>query len=224
MPHIGIPMVCFSDIPDSFISPHKNKYGPYGIALSKEWGIAKGITPVTYIHSNSNNYSSLQTLMEIFEKNSGAIRENDFMEKTEFNGKENKFYKMYGEVMKFENAFANLLFLFKPYSGDDFLEKNVCFYDEREWRFYPSGINPAFLPRESYIGENGKLVLQRDYRESLDYVKECYTLKFLHSDIKSIFVQTNEEKEKLIDKIGNSYIIQVGIPIESIPGNHEYNN
>lgn len=136
--HIGIPMVCFSDIPRKFIEPHKNKYGPYGISISKDRGIKNGITPVAYIHKNSLNYKALITLSQLYNQNVDAIRSKDFIRR------ENdlmhglvKIYKHDGIEFTLINAYYNLLFLSKPYSGDDFIEKNVCFYNEREWRYFP---------------------------------------------------------------------------------------
>lgn len=46
---IGVPMVCFCDIPINLIEEHTNQYGRYGIGLSKEWGIRNGLNPVQYI-------------------------------------------------------------------------------------------------------------------------------------------------------------------------------
>ena len=51
LPHIGIPMICFSDIPELFIELHKNKYGPYGIAMDKEWGDRKKNNPNYFLMS-----------------------------------------------------------------------------------------------------------------------------------------------------------------------------
>ena len=63
LPHIGIPMICFCDIPEQFIEPHKKKYGPYGISMEKNWGIQNNITPIAY---DSFNYIALQTILKIY--------------------------------------------------------------------------------------------------------------------------------------------------------------
>ena len=44
--NIAYPMLCFCDINLHKIHEHVEFYGGYGIAFSKQWGIAKGIQPV----------------------------------------------------------------------------------------------------------------------------------------------------------------------------------
>jgi Putative abortive phage resistance protein AbiGi, antitoxin len=46
-------IVCFCDLPLSNLSEHLNFYGNYGIGLTKEWGIGKGINPVIYLSQAS---------------------------------------------------------------------------------------------------------------------------------------------------------------------------
>jgi len=49
----AIPMVCFCDIPLSQLVSHIDTYGKYGLGMSKEWGIKKGLNPVIYFNKNS---------------------------------------------------------------------------------------------------------------------------------------------------------------------------
>lgn len=44
--YIGIPMVCFCDIPLAFIS--RNNYGKCGIAMKRSWGKQRHLEPVLY--------------------------------------------------------------------------------------------------------------------------------------------------------------------------------
>lgn len=208
--HIGIPMVCFCDIPELFIEPHKNKYGPYGIAMDKSWGIEKRITPITYVHKESYNYSALQTIWKIYIENKEAIKRNDFIAEVEIMGMKGKEYK-YGVAEHFQEAFHSLYFLFKPYMGDDFSGKDVCFYDEREWRFYPFRVIPPYLSEEDYYAnEEGRLVIHPTVWETYaNNLKTFYRLDFSLSAVKKVYVQNNEEKEKLQNEFGNSLLIKV---------------
>lgn len=45
---VGIPMASFCDIPITLLDEHNNRYGKYGIALSKDWAIKNGLTPIIY--------------------------------------------------------------------------------------------------------------------------------------------------------------------------------
>lgn len=210
LPHIGIPMVCFCDIPEKFITPHKDKYGPYGIAMEKNWGIKKGITPITYVHKDSFNYNALQTILKIYNENEECIRRNDFLGEEDLMGMKGKTYK-YGTSNYFQEAFHSLLFLFKPYIGDDFSGKNICFYDEREWRFYPFRVIPPYLPEGDYYqNDEGKLVIHHTIWETyVNNLKTLYRLNFDLPVVKSIYVLNNEEKEKIINEFGNSLSIKV---------------
>ena len=212
LPQIGIPMVCFCDIPEQFIEPHKLKYGQYGIAMEKKWGIEKKITPITYVYRESFNYSALQTIWKIYKENEDCIVRNDFIEDTEIMGIKAKTYKRNGVRNTFENAFNGLFFLFKPYIGSDFSGNDICFYDEKEWRFYPFRVIPAFIPANNYIlNENGKYEIDSMMWETyVTNLKKLYSLKFIiEKDINMVFVQNESEKQELINKFGNLLKIKV---------------
>jgi hypothetical protein len=48
-------MLCFCDIPAGQLNIHMAKYGPFGIAFSKQFLIRCGATPVHYVPSNARN-------------------------------------------------------------------------------------------------------------------------------------------------------------------------
>lgn len=62
--------VCFCDIPLSQAREHREQYGNYIIGLSKNWGMAKGATPVRYVHRNSPDIGSekYQVLIDLNEE------------------------------------------------------------------------------------------------------------------------------------------------------------
>ena len=50
---LGVPMVCFCDIPLSQINKHTTYYGNYAIGLTKDWAKRNKINPVLYMYPNS---------------------------------------------------------------------------------------------------------------------------------------------------------------------------
>ena len=50
---IGIPMVCFCDIPLSCVDKHSGRYGKFAIALSKEWAVKNHLNPLLYTYNTS---------------------------------------------------------------------------------------------------------------------------------------------------------------------------
>ena len=53
-----VPVVCFCDLPLGQSSEHREQYGQYAIALSKEWGMRSGVTPIRYVHRDSPDFVS----------------------------------------------------------------------------------------------------------------------------------------------------------------------
>jgi hypothetical protein len=47
------PMISFCDIPLSLAKDQIDKYGPYAIGLTKEWGIRNKLNPIVYLEKNS---------------------------------------------------------------------------------------------------------------------------------------------------------------------------
>lgn len=120
---IAIPMVSFCDIKISEIKEHIEKYGYYGIGLSKKWAFEKGLNPVIYLNSQSAFADGIISSMRKFYA-SPEIDRTDKMNS------------------------ANLLRYSKIYEGDlnrkGEIIKNYRFADEREWRYVPEP-KPDFL-------------------------------------------------------------------------------
>lgn len=72
---VGIPMVCFTDIPFELSEPHRQEYGSFGIGLKKEWGINNGLNPVNYIIKNSEMYKAYNHLQFIASENAKKLDE-----------------------------------------------------------------------------------------------------------------------------------------------------
>ena len=63
-----IPMCCFCDIPLHQLSVHAegdNGYGKFGIALHKQFGISRGISPIHYINNPSIETENLSIALNL---------------------------------------------------------------------------------------------------------------------------------------------------------------
>ena len=134
------PMVCFCDIPDKLIAPHRRNYGAYGIVLTKEWAIKHGISPVSYIPENSRLHDFFTQIDSVFQRMLDQIRINHYV---------------LPEAMQLQEIFTNLYLYIKPYMDDKEKKK---YYDEREWRYIPPAYGPGaidpYLPfeKEDFVG------------------------------------------------------------------------
>jgi len=67
-------MCCFCDILPAQASAHKMCYGEYAIALTKEWGIRNGISPVRYVHSSSPGMNAKYTELKKMHRHASDFR------------------------------------------------------------------------------------------------------------------------------------------------------
>lgn len=150
---IAIPMVSFCDIKISEITDHIEKYGYYGIGLSKEWAFEKNLNPVIYMNSKSSLCSNLLL----------SIR---------------KISDVKGIELEDYLNLSNLIRYAKIYEGKLTRKGNTIdnyrYADEREWRYVPDmqAENSKYLPwlsKEQYdtaikkLEENVKLKDERLY-------------------------------------------------------------
>lgn len=195
--------VCFCDIPLSQSEEHRSQYGDYSIAMSKQWAVDVGVTPIRYLHHNSPDvkaffFRRLGEIREGFSKCSGGLVEFyvrylkevgcDYaadIEKDLATGSEGvrELLKLieddYLEVM---DCYSRLIALSRIYEGkwDDRRSGQAIrrtFYDEREWR-------------------------------AIALAEEQNNLKFSFKDINYIIVNNMNEKEELIDYMQGEDISQ----------------
>jgi hypothetical protein len=116
----AMPMACFCDIPLFLIEEHSRVYGRYAVGLKKEWGLKRGMNPVTYVAKESDMAAVLQDLESL----SGQADE-------------------HGPEYMYRNIFSKFIQLTKPYKGyysrGDREWNQYRFYDEREWRYIEKG-------------------------------------------------------------------------------------
>lgn len=182
---LAIPMVCFCDIPLSQVSDHVSKYGRYAIGIKKDWAIQQGVTPVLYVHENSlipnNVISELQRLSS---------------------NKEDKDYL--SKIMRY----IDMICMMKRYSGfDKRMQRELCYYDEREWRYIPKRDNDEQF---CYLIED--IYNQEQIRKNIDSENEKYGVTFIPDAINYIIVDNDDEILALLNKI------------RQIKGNYSHNS
>lgn len=127
---IYIPMTCFCDIPLHQISVHSTSYGKYGIALTKEWGVKKGLQTIHYVTPKTeymNQFeNSFNRIIDIVSNNPDETLD------------------------VISDTILDQLLYMKPITGSmssktkiDMIKKN--FHDEHEWRYIPKKIGRAHV-------------------------------------------------------------------------------
>lgn len=192
-----IPMTCFCDIPLHQISYHAEGnpssredrgYGKFSIAFHKSFGIKKGIQPIHYLNQESINAVELTNTMNL-------LLSEDF--------------EGVSEASKVNDIITNFIFeyirIIKPYYGQmkrkgkdnqiQIIKKN--FQDEHEWRYIPkleSNELPLMLIEEKDILAEE---VNKFYTDSIPLTTKG-VLSFNVDDIRYIFVDTNQNRNKLI--------------------------
>jgi hypothetical protein len=171
---IAIPMVSFCDIKIAQISEHMEKYGKYGIGLSKDWANRNQINPVYYL-------------------NKGTIFSNRLIDSIRVISKE--------ERIPYETRLdlVNIIRYAKTYEGNlrrnNTIIENYRFADEREWRFVPHDTKEfSFLLIKDEYDTAEK---RRDQNDKLRNQK----LTFEPNDILYIILEKDEEIDEFIKHI-----------------------
>ena len=178
---LAIPMVCFCDIPLSKIKVHLNKYGDYGIGLTKKWGILNGISPILYSEKDSRTANLIRNIFQEVIVNT------------------KRGYHV--TVDRSQDLIFDILRYTKPYQGkmwrkDKYIDK-IRFYDEREWRYVPDTITKnieSVLSKVDY--------LNKEKRESLNKIMfDTFSIDFTPEDIKYIILSSEKEIDDFILEI-----------------------
>lgn len=170
-PMYAIPMVCLCDLPLSLIKKHLKEYGMYGIGLDKTWGVKNGVAPVIYTHNRAKTRPSVSRLVTRAPASDGGQTSMD---------------------MSYLAAYS------KPFEGPAWRngrrEKEVRFYDEREWRYVPAdpGAAPLFLPWNDYDNVPNRRKLERR-------LKKQNTLHVPPDDVMYLILPPEKDEQNVID-------------------------
>lgn len=144
-PAHAAPMISFCDLPLSLIRKHLAEYGSFGIGLDKKWGIEKGVTPVLYMHEQSQMLKALVNRMSAAENVKDEAANSDW---------------------------RLLAAHSKPFRGNAWrsgkAQSDVHFYDEREWRYVPrlASNEKFFITREDYTSQEKILALHALFKKN----------------------------------------------------------
>lgn len=220
---LGTPMVCFCDIPIDLIEKHTNRYGKYGIGLSKKWGTENGITPVAYILAKKELSKCQYSKIEKIEDEDRTLMVNKLLRlqntitdmaqqldlianmlKNEhfINYMYNKDIKkditqltIYG---KFRENLKRVGFDFWSFFGyfRIYIDDNTedLYYDEKEWRYIVEFENEYF---DNRIIVNPEIVEKyiNKYNSNID--------KFIPKDYDSYSLEDKEQFDKKLKEEGN---------------------
>ena len=119
-----MPMVSFCDYKLSEVGHHVLNYGPYGLGMSKQWGIKKGLNPVLYVSEHSQIGDNLRRILT---KVAEAKSEDNLGDKCQ---------QILGDT---DIDIANFYAWTKNYQGtltrNGQENDNFRFADDKEWRY-----------------------------------------------------------------------------------------
>lgn len=199
---VGVPISSFCDIPITLLDEHTRRYGNYGLALSKEWAIQKGITPIMYIA----NDIVLQSVHYYHKRNQEVLNllnrediKKDFILKTALG----RFpLGSYAELLSAQTEHAintHIIGYLKKYEGV-YRNSPINNYEENEWRFLVPDEEETkwFWSKEDYQKwrfPNGNLGADKP---SPSEALRKYTLEFGSKDVSYLLVKNTEFKSRLI--------------------------
>lgn len=209
---IGIPMVCFCDIPIMRVQDFSRDYGKYAIAFSKDWALKKSINPVFYVHESGlkKTLSFFRTVEKYFSAihHTGNDKTNvalDIFDQQQLNN-----FADLVRAIQTRYANDNLLGYIKPYitQNDD---GNRINYTESEWRYIVTEIDGV----EWLRGEKKYKEWRGDSNDPKPKApKEVLEKKltFAVDDINYLITKTEEDSMKLLQDIQKLRVI-CGEPI-----------
>ncbi|MBK6482331.1 MAG: hypothetical protein IPG01_04160 [Chitinophagaceae bacterium] len=176
-----IPLVSFCDltiIQLSRESIHTTDFGNYGIGLTKNWGIKMRVSPVVYVHENSQPSSQLYNLIKLFR------RYDEEHEAEEI-------------ISQARRELVDSFKFIKPYKGrwqkgKEILSTNddVIYYNEREWRYCPPLQESKVVSGVTAIARKRQVRLNRALKKKL--------IHFNPNDVKFIIIKEKSEIDEFI--------------------------
>jgi hypothetical protein len=186
-----IPLISFCDltiIQLSRDSVHTLNFGGYGIGLTKTWGIRMKISPVIYVHKNSQPSNQLYKLIRLFRKYSkDSVHQEPIITARKELLDSFKFIKPYQGKWQKNKLISE--------ENDD-----IIYYNEREWRYCP--------PLSDFKVLSGVKPASRKLKEGLNSKLKYNQVRFKPNEIKFIVLKRNSEIDEFVTIINNMSIDQ----------------
>jgi|SRR6185436_2936469 len=203
---VAIPMTCFCDIPLSQIKYHTSVYGSYALGMRKQWGMHNKINPVIYTFKNAMTSELLNSVSEYI-KNGFSQQSDIFKDIKEIS--EASIYKFFEIFTKAISNVEDLAKFTKPYQGrlwrnGVLSEKEVLFYNEREWRFLPT---QDFFRKHNLKDKYSKdIFLDVRKRRAINLtMQKLLKLHFQPQDIKYIIVKSEDEIPEMVENLRDTF-------------------
>lgn len=209
---VGIPMICFYDIPILRAQTHAKKYGNYVIGLDKEYIrdlYSPILNPVIYCNSeNLINMISRLYFMKNKVLNQFLVNSNTASNQKEFTKDHEKFLESKSQEMKniasFKADISFLAGLFKYYNNPE--KTDEIYYDEREWRaFWPNKLSDKtdwIWNMDNLSKKDIKIYNQEIEKSDSGYIK--LNSQEINLAITHIIVNKEKETEQMIQHIMSS--------------------
>jgi len=174
----AFPMVCFCDIPLSQIKNHIDRYGCYGLGMSKIWAEKNGLNPVLYLRGSSDFSVRIRVILDNIVS--------DFRQKQ----KKTEMWDALVRILRYMKPYES------PYFRDNKMNEIIRFYDEREWRYV---VSPDKCGGKYFLTTN-------EYRNSIkladenEKLKEC-KLGFEPGDIRYVIIKAEKEVIEMIEAL-----------------------
>jgi hypothetical protein len=181
---LAVPMVSFCDLRLSELKDHMDKYGPYGIGLSKKWANRKGLNPVFYVNKHCDFTSNFIAAIEQIRKQISSISDPT----------------RHSSALDSYNEIVNSYRYIKNYEGDlvrknGITTRNYRFANEREWRYVPpqSAASSIQIPLDKITTDEQKAELNNLIANK--------RLDFQPDDIMYLVVESDSERLGLINHL-----------------------
>lgn len=174
-----VPMISFCDTPLSQVKDHIQKYGDYGIGLTRDWAIRNRLNPVFYIEPGSFLAESYDVALDVLYEVDKYIQED----------KKAEYILTYDKILDFVRYV-------KPYDG--ILERkgvkldSYRFADEKEWRYVPPIGSTSWMhyPEAAFSDSHQREVAEKELSGK--------RLDFLPEDIRYIIIKDDSEIHEFI--------------------------